>query len=244
MKLLIICGPTSTGKTELAAMLAKKFNGELISADSRQVYRGKDLETNKEHPDVPIWLYDITDWGEDFSVSHWVKHAHQAIIDIQNRNKLPIVVGGTGLYIKALLYPLDTIDIPPDPILREKKLPIKDLQKMISRGNMNESDWNNPRRLLRKIETMRSKKNISNGKKFEYIIVGLAASLPVLYKRIDQNIERRMQAGMKKRPTNERSIARKQLTWFKKQKDIHWFDIGKNKFENDVEKLVKAWYTK
>ena len=159
MKLLIICGPTATGKTALAAKLAKKFNGELISADSRQVYRGRDLETNKERPaspaggpDVPIWLYDVVNSGEEFGVSQWVKLARLAIENIPKRNKLPIVVGGTGLYIKALLEPFETIDIPPDFKLRKKNLSVQQLQRMVPRGNMNESDWNNPRRLIRKIE--------------------------------------------------------------------------------------------
>src|SRR3989344_4958306 len=119
-KVLIICGPTATGKTKLAARLAKRFNGELVSADSRQVYRGMDLTTGKEMPDVPIWLYDVAHPDEDFSVSHWVKLAKDAISDIQKRNKLPIVVGGTGLYIQALLRPFETIDIPPNKKLREK----------------------------------------------------------------------------------------------------------------------------
>jgi tRNA dimethylallyltransferase len=128
-KLLIVCGPTATGKTVLAATLAKKFNGELISADSRQVYRGMDLVTGKDRPaslaslklgrsgpaggpDFPIWLYDVANPDEEFSVSQWVKLAKQAIDDIKGRNKLPIVVGGTGLYIHALIKPFETIDIP------------------------------------------------------------------------------------------------------------------------------------
>lgn len=225
-KLLVICGPTATGKTRLAARLAKKLNGELISADSRQVYRGNDLETNKERPDVPIWLYDVVDPGEEFSVNHWVKLARKAIADIRKRKKLPIVVGGTGLYMKALLEPFETIDIPPDKKLRSKKFTLSQLQKMVPRGNMNDSDWNNPRRLIRKIETAGKRRKPKQSE--QAIIIGLTAPLPVLYKRMEEN----------RRPFYERAIARRQLTWFKKQKGIHWFDISRKDHEDAILKLI------
>lgn len=235
-KILIICGPTGTGKTALAAKLAKKMNGELISADSRQVFRGRDLETNKQRPNVPIWLYDIVNSEEEFSVSHWVMLARRAIADIQKRGKLPIVVGGTGLYIKALLEPLDTIDIPPDPLLRSQHLSVKELQRMVPRGDMNWSDWNNPRRLVRKLEI--GKKRGTKPKKYDALVVGLNAPLHVLYERIDSGIEERLRRGMKEKPTNEHAIARRQLTWFRSQRAIHWFDISKKGFEDAILKLI------
>ncbi len=237
-KLLVICGPTATGKTVLAAYLAKQFNGELISADSRQVYRGNDLETNKERPDVPIWLYDVANKGEEFSVSHWVRLARAAIADIQKRNKLPIVVGGSGLYIKALLHPFETIDVPPNTTLREKNLSVQELQKMVTRGNMNNSDWNNPRRLIRKIETLGVKP--LQGVSLKATIIGLTAPLSVLYKRIDDHLQERHQSGLNKAyRVNEHAIARKQVTWFKKQKGIHWFDVRSPTLNRDVIYLIR-----
>lgn len=242
-KLLIICGPTATGKTALAARLAKEFNGELISADSRQVYRGRDLETNKERPDVPVWLYDVADQGEEFSVSRWVKLAHTAIADIVHRNKLPVVVGGTGLYIKALTSPFNTIDIPPDATLRSRGLTLPQLQAMVQRGNMNQSDWNNPRRLIRKIEIAGFGKSMVNEEKFNYLIIGLTAPLDVLYKRIDAHLKERIQAGMnEKEIINEHAIARKQMTWFKKQNNIRWFDITEKDVFGEIASVVRAWY--
>lgn len=240
-KLLVICGPTATGKTALAARLAKTFNGELISADSRQVYRGNDLETNKERPNVPIWLYDVADSGEEFSVSHWVKLAREAMKDIQTRGKLPIVVGGSGLYINALLHPFETIDIPPDKTLRDKKLTLGELQKMVPRGAMNYSDWNNPRRLIRKIEIAKfaQRQSLQQRLSFNAFIIGLTAPLPVLYKRIDTHLKERIDAGMKAQSVNEHAIARKQLTWFNKQKNIHWFDCTSPTLLADVIYLIR-----
>jgi tRNA dimethylallyltransferase len=263
-KLLIVCGPTATGKTALAATLAKKFNGELVSADSRQVYRGMDIVTGKDRPDVPIWLYDVVNPGEEFSVSQWVTLARSAIADIHQRNKLPIVVGGTGLYIHALIHPFETIDIPPNKRLRKKlqRMSVGELQKMISRGDMNQSDWNNSRRLIRKIEIAESKTVISKLRnKFDYLLIGLTAPLPVLDERIDTRFERRTRAGLEAEiaflcarynrnlPSmsaiglNEHAYARRQLTWFKKQEGIHWVDITDSDYQNNVTALISQWYT-
>ena len=263
-KLLVICGPTATGKTAFSAMLAKKFNGELISADSRQVYRGMDIVTGKDRPDVPIWLYDVVNPDEEFSVSHWMRLAKQAIEDIQKRNKLPIVVGGTGLYIHALLNPLETIDIPPNQHLRKKLqcITVGELQQMISRGDMNQSDWNNPRRLIRKIEVAESKivmqKQLNT---FDYLIIGLTASLTELYRRIDKRLEKRTRAGMdveiaslrarynRNLPSmsaiglNEHAYARRQMTWFKKMPSVNWFDITSSDYQDAVAEKVARWYT-
>lgn len=268
MKLLVICGPTATGKTALAADLAKKFNGELISADSRQVYRGMDLVTGKDMPHMPIWLYDVVDPDEQFSVSQWVTRANAAIADIEKRNKLPIVVGGTGLYIQALLAPFDSIDIGPDLQLREKlkNVSIHELQGMILRGSMNESDWNNPRRLLRRIEISHARGPLAKLqgvplRKEDILMIGLTAAKSVLNKRIDERIQKRMQNGLEKEVAlllsrydknlpsmsaiglNEHAYARRQMTWFKKQKNIIWFDIMDKTCVNKVTKKVTAWYT-
>jgi tRNA dimethylallyltransferase len=263
-KLLVICGPTAAGKTALAAKIAEKFNGELVSADSRQVYRGMDICTGKDRPDVPIWLYDVADPDEEFSVSHWVRLASAAIADILKRNKLPIVVGGTGLYIHALLHPFETIDIPPNRSLRKKlqTLSVQKLQALIPKGDMNNSDWNNPRRLIRKIEIAGYKKiKIKQEKIYDALVIGLTAPLPILYARIDTRFAQRIREGMKEEinrlidtygrdvPSmsaiglNEHAYVRRQLTWFKKQKGIHWFDVTDLKHQNRVATLVDAWYT-
>jgi tRNA dimethylallyltransferase len=263
-KLLIICGPTATGKTALAAALARKFDGELVSADSRQVYRGMDIVTGKDRPQVPIWLYDVVDPDDEFSVSQWVDLARSAIVDICGRNKLAIVVGGTGLYIHALLHPLETISVPPDKRLREKlqKVSVGELQSMIPRGTMNQSDWGNPRRLIRKIEIARSKSRPQKQThQYDSLVIGLTAQNSILDKRIDKRRSERKRQGMEREAAsllaryepnlpsmsaiavNEHAYARRQMTWFKKQPSIHWFDITKPSYARSVTQLVTRWYT-
>jgi tRNA dimethylallyltransferase len=269
-KLLIICGPTATGKTAIAAALAKKFNGELISADSRQVYRGMDLVTGKDRPNVPIWLYDVVNPDEEFSVSHWVKLAKNAISDIQKRNKLPIVVGGTGLYIHALLNPLETIDVPRDSKLRvhlsafSKEQLQQKLQTIAPSvwQQLNFSDRNNPRRLTRKIEIAQSTTVIHKEHQiFNYLFIGLTAPLPVLDERIDRRFAQRVQQGMNEEihiltkkytldlPSmsaiglNEHAYARRQMTWFKKMPSVDWVDITEPDYQDAVAEKVTRWYT-
>src|SRR5258708_1242456 len=125
-KLLVICGPTAIGKTNLALHLAGDFKGELISADSRQVYKYMKIGTGRVKE--KILGYDLIMPSEEFSVSKYSKYAKEKINDIWKRNKLPIVVGGTGLYIKALVDGIGTIDIPKDENLRSslsKKTPMQ-----------------------------------------------------------------------------------------------------------------------
>ena len=235
MSLLIITGPTASGKTNLAVSLAKKFDGELISADSRQVYRGMNIGTGKDLQsynaynvsriayrgkevalpiysisDVPIWLYDVVAPNEEFSVSHYRALATHAIQEIQKKNKLPIVVGGTGLYIQSIIGDMETIDIGRDESLRKtvESYDLLSLQQMLQTEDavvwekLNESDRKNPRRLVRKIEITRWQKSheVPDPKKDSSVnayTVGLTASLPYLYTRIDERVESRMKAGMK-----------------------------------------------
>jgi len=120
-KLLIIGGATATGKTDVAAVLAKELRGELISADSRQVYRGMDVGTGKDRPEgIRVWGYDLVNPDEDFSVADWVNWAWPVIEKLGGENKLPIVVGGTGLYLKSLLEPPASLGIRPDKKLRKE----------------------------------------------------------------------------------------------------------------------------
>ncbi|MDP2600350.1 MAG: tRNA (adenosine(37)-N6)-dimethylallyltransferase MiaA [Deltaproteobacteria bacterium] len=109
-KIIVLCGPTAGGKTKLAIALAEKFNGEIISADSGQVWRELDVGTAKPTPEdrrrIPHHLIDVVTPGEHFDVSHYCTLADKAIADIARRGKMPFVVGGTGMYLRVLLYGL------------------------------------------------------------------------------------------------------------------------------------------
>lgn len=171
IKLLVIVGPTATGKTDLAIKLAKKFSGEIVSADSRQIYQGMDIGTGKEVADkkvikekgkwivrgVQIHLYNVIKPDETFSVADYQQLAYQAIEDIQSRGKLPILVGGTGLYVQAVTEGLKIPKVPPDLKLREKleRKPLAHLVAELERVDPETAfriDQKNPRRIIRALE--------------------------------------------------------------------------------------------
>lgn len=210
-KLIAIVGPTAAGKTSLAVKLAQKFNGEIVSADSRQVYRGMDIGTGKdleEYGRVPYHLIDVADPQAQFTLADFQKLAYRAIQDITNRQKLPILTGGSGLYVQAVVdgYLLD--DVQPDEKLRFKleKKSLKRLQRLVKKYKitLNQSDFNNPRRLIRAIEKARAKKqngllakkpvNSKNDQpKFNCLILGLNPPQKILHRQIDQRLKSRLE---------------------------------------------------
>ena len=131
--MIIITGQTATGKTKLALELAKKHNGELVNFDSRQIYKYLDIITGKDIPKEKIWLYDLVTPDQYFSSFDFVKFVTPIIEDIKKRGKTPILVGGTYLYIKHLLYGIDNNNSPPDFELRQKLnfKSVKELQDIL-----------------------------------------------------------------------------------------------------------------
>lgn len=209
--LLVIGGATATGKTDLAARWAEEFNGELISADSRQVYKGMDVGTGKDKPEgAKIWGYDLVNPDEDFSVANWVNFAWPVIKRLWAKSKLPIVVGGTGLYLKSLVEPPASLGVKPNKKLRRElgNLGIRQLQERSKRvaperfRQMNWSDRNNPRRLIRAIEVANYKKGYKKETPFDErsllntVWVELTADRAVLEARIRQRVEKRAKGGM------------------------------------------------
>ena len=262
-KLLIVCGPTATGKTALAIDLARRFNGELISADSRQVYRGMDIGTGKDifrrskikdqrskikienqtyelipydMDGIPLWMVDVVNPDEEFSVAHYQYLATCVIKDIRKRGKLPIIVGGTGLYITSLLSPIETSHIPQNKELRKtlERYSLEELQMKLKKDDplvwdlMNQSDRQNPRRLVRKIEIAEyychpgldpgshpiQRRQDScfrrNDINEDRLIIGLTAPYPVLYERIDERVEKRVKQGIIEEVT---TLLKKGYSW-------------------------------
>ena len=163
-KILVVVGPTASGKTGLAIELAKRFNGEVISADSRQVYRGLDIgtaKTTKEEMDgVPHHLIDVADPKEVYNASDFKQGAEAAIADIVARGKLPIVAGGTFFYVDILLGRVALPDVPPNEQLR-KKLEEKSAAELYQELQAKdprraaEIDPQNKRRVIRALEIAR-----------------------------------------------------------------------------------------
>ncbi len=161
MAVIVVTGQTATGKTALAQRLADEHNGELVNYDSRQVYKYLDIITGKDLPASVVHLYDIVEPNEYFSSFEFVEKVRPVIAEIERRGKTPILVGGTYLYLKHLLYGFD-VKVAPDPALREKlnrlsastlQEKLKEIDRRVFEG-MNNSDRNNPRRLIRKIEIL------------------------------------------------------------------------------------------
>lgn len=218
-KVVFIVGPTAVGKTDLALDIARTFNGELISSDSVQVFKGLDIISGKDlppeythyagyyhsHSGPSIHLLDVVNPTDSFSVEEFRKLARKSIQDIFERKRAPVVVGGSGLYVKALIDGL-SIGVGPDEKLREElgKLGAMQLQNMLQDINknqleqMNESDRANPRRLIRKIELNKAK-NINNVTEtntvHDHYMVGLKCDRELLKKRIDKRVENRLEQG-------------------------------------------------
>jgi len=159
--IIVVVGPTASGKSDLAVRLARKFNGEVISADSRQVYRGMDIGTGKitkkEMAGIPHYLLDVAQPRRRFTAAQYKKLGQAAIKKIQHKNKIPIICGGTGFYIRALVDNLPIPAVKPNLKLRaqlEKKTTTElfDLLKKLDPRRAREIDRRNPRRLIRALE--------------------------------------------------------------------------------------------
>lgn len=217
-KILIVCGSTAVGKTKLGIYLAKKFNGEIISADSRQVYKFMDIGTGKEwgnppigETSIPIHGYDLVDPKENYSVHDYLKFAEEKLKDIWSRNKLPILVGGTGLYIKAIVDGIETINIPSNNDLR-KSLDVEKVDDLFEKlatldsskaASLNSSDKKNPRRLIRAIEIaiwkIENEKKVNNtiiaDKNINTLFIGLKCSIKIISDLIYKRVEKRIEEG-------------------------------------------------
>ena len=207
-KILVILGQTASGKSDLAVKLAKKFNGEVVSADSRQVYKGMDIGTGKitkkEMARIPHHMLDVASPKTRFDVARYQKMAHKKITDILKRGKLPIVCGGTGLYIKAIVENPSYPDIPPDWKLREQLEKKTTAQlfavlKKIDPSRAETIDSKNPRRLIRAIEIAKSAGQtpaIKSQPIYDALLIGIKPSREKLKSAIKARLQKRIRQGM------------------------------------------------
>ncbi len=207
-KIVVIVGPTASGKTSLSIKLAQKFNGEIISADSRQVYRGLDIGTGKvsrnEMQGVPHYLLDVTDTKETYTVADFVRDGRTAVEEIISHNHLPIVVGGTFLYVDALLGKISTPEVPPNDELREKLelLNNEELFNLLAKKDPARAmtiDKDNPRRLIRALEIVEALGVVPETKPNEPytpLTLGITISKEDLQKNIHTRLITRLEDGM------------------------------------------------
>ncbi|MBN2854179.1 tRNA (adenosine(37)-N6)-dimethylallyltransferase MiaA [Patescibacteria group bacterium] len=212
-KVLVILGPTASGKTKLGVDLAHKFKGEIISADSRQVFRGMDIGTGKDLAEygkgknkVKHHLISIADPKKDFDLAKYQKLAFKAIEDILKRKKLPIIVGGSGLYLQAII---DNYDLSSSSANRKKrdeleKLGASELFKRLEKlkpefaKKINNSDKNNDRRLARYLEIVENGGAIDKrlDSPYEFLILGLDFPNEILRSRVSYRLLKRFEEGM------------------------------------------------
>jgi len=293
-KIIVIVGPTASGKTDLGLRLAKKYNGEVVSVDSRQVYKKMDIGTAKpkgewkegvyEVDGVRHHLIDIIEPDQNFSLADFKVLVTKCIQDILSRKKIPIIVGGTGLYVWSVVDNLDIPQVAPNLELRNElgKKSLNELLDMLAKLDPETStqiDVHNPRRVLRALEVI-----ISSGRSFvaqqtkseplyNALQIGIDVSKEDLYKRIETRIDMQMQEGLlaetemlvrlgyawnlpsmsgigyrqigyflqnkmslaeavEKLKYDTKKYAKRQLTWFKRDKRIVWLsNINPSSFE-------------
>lgn len=207
-KVVVIVGPTASGKSALAVSVAKKIGGEIISADSRQVYKKLDLGTGKiskeEMRGVPHHMLDVAPARRRFTAQDFTKSARKIIADISKRDKIPIVVGGTGFYIDALLGNIELPEVAPNNALRarlSKKSPdqLFRMLKKIDPKRAKTIDGHNSRRTIRAIEiALALGKNPAPRKRalYDTKILGISIPAHALNKRIDKRLNERIKKGM------------------------------------------------
>ena len=297
-KIFVILGQTATGKSALAVSLAKKINGEIISADSRQVYKKLDIGTGKitpnervlrtgqtkkeyvfTHKNIPHYLIDVANPKNKFTVAEYQKLAISAMTDIFKRGKTPIICGGTGFYIDAITKGIIFPEVPPNPKLRKKLVPLsaialfgtlKKIDPARAKNIKEKNEQNNKVRLIRAIEIAKVlgkvPKITETKPKYKFIKIGLYLPEEKLKKKVEQRVKKMFQAGLlneikklkrsgisNKRlqelgfeyfnPTPEGVIsetfkyAKRQMTWFKRDKEIKWYDSSKINYRDIIEKL-------
>lgn len=298
--IIIIVGPTAVGKTRLSIELAKVFNGEIINGDAFQVYRGMDIGTAKITPEemggIPHHLLDFVDPGDTYTVSDFQRDARRQIQAIHKKGRLPILVGGTGLYINAVLYKNYIFsDESQNPSVRQalEQFAIKygneALYHRLLEVNPQASTGIHPNNVKRVIRAIEKAQNLSLESKTEQVkellyqpvVIGLCMNREALYERINRRVDLMMERGLMDEvrylverhlqnsqaaqaigykevfpvflgqydqkeaacliKRNSRRFAKRQMTWFKHQMAVHWFQIDQmtDIFEKKMTKIME-----
>ena len=278
-KLVVIAGTNASGKSGLGIELAKKYGAEIISADSRQVYKGLDLGSGKVTPEemgeVPHHLLDVALPNEFFSLSHYQRLAYKAIDGVFEKGGRPFLVGGTGLYINAVVDGYNLSDAPPDPAFRaeieaKSKEELWEIIREKAPEKLASLDPDNKRRLERAAEKLLSgvTAEAESVPRYESLVIGVTWPREVLYERIRERLDRRLSRGMIEEVEGLRAagasdeflyklgleyryilmylrgefesfdafydklfmeirhLAKEQMTWFRKRKDMRWIDMS------------------
>ncbi len=249
-KLLIILGPTASGKSDLAIKIAKLFNGEIISADSRQIYKEMNIGTAKPIKDNLHHLLDLINPNKYFSAAQYKESAYKTIKDIQNRNKLPILCGGTGLYISSVIENWQFPKIPPQEKLR-KELERKSTEQLfeiyqkIDPNGAKFIDKKNKRRLIRAIEVCKTNnKSFWQQRKkakpvFDTLLIGVRLPKEELKKRIAERVKKMIKTGLE---TEIKTLVKK-YGWISSLQTIgyqEWKQYFDNQInEKEVQNLIE-----
>ena len=301
-KVIVICGPTASGKTALSIELAKKINGEIVSCDSMQIYKEMDIGTAKptleEMQGIKHYMIGIISPNERYSVADYKKDAKKAIREILNKGKVPILVGGTGLYIDSLIYEIEYQDIEFDKEYREhleKEVKEKGLEELynvakeIDPEAIEKISKNDKKRILRILEiyhatgenkTEQERKSRQKEVEYDYKVYALNMDREKLYDRINKRVDKMIEEGLiqevekiykkyndfptamqglgykevveylegkltkeemiEKIKQETRRYAKRQLTWFRKNKQTIWLDVGKNTIQNNIEIILEG----
>lgn len=297
-KIIALVGPTASGKTDIAINLAKHLDGEIISADSRLVYRDFNIGTAKptveEMSEIPHHLVDVADPCENFTVNIYSNEAGKVIEDILSRGKVPIIAGGTGFYVKALLEGLNIPEVSPDTEFREKmrqfvelngRQALHDKLKEIDPVTAEKLYINDSFRIIRALEVIKhtgklmSEVQTMSEPKYDIVYAGLnAEDREFLYDRINRRVDIMLEQGLIEEvenlinkwgktvsilktlgykevcdyldgtqskdeaveliKKNTRNFAKRQLTWFRANKKIHWFYIDKSTKEEICKEIA------
>ena len=296
--LLIITGPTGIGKTEISLKLANKYKGEIISSDSMQIYKKLDIGTAKvdlDKTDIPHHMVDILEAHENFSVADFKIKAKEIISDINRRGGLPILVGGTGLYINSIVYNLDFTETEADYEYRDELRKILEekgsgfLYNKLFNLNKYMAEKihpNNGRRIIRALEILKSGNEKENNfrqenEDYNLIFIGLNMDRERLYERINSRVDKMIELGLVDEvrslldegldknsqslkaigykevisylegeieysemidliKKNSRHYAKRQLTWFRRDGRIKWFDRESDNLLEEIETYIDS----